>query len=643
MRSRTPTDARGVHLSHAALIIAVFVPHALPAATWNAINAGLPATPVTVAGITISRAQPSTLFARTIGPDGVSALFKSTDGAATWTVLSSLVGAGTLAIDPQDPATVYAVAGSGLLKSRDGGNTWTAAGSGLPAGYINTLTIDSASNVYVTSGGRLFKSADGGATWQALDLGLPPNNAFISSLVSDPTDPSRLYALSPIPQNNGPTQVAMLRSIDGGQSWNIIPNKLLGGASVTSLVISASAPSVLFAVAPSGPSGTAIFKSTDGGDSWAPLNPGLPTGADVSSLVIDPTNSSRIYLAVNFYFAEVGGIVQSDDGGATWTAIQPDFPADTPVDYLAIDPSSPSTFYALANHAIFKSTDGGATWAGAGSGLNAVDVFALGVSPLEASTLYASAGNSLFKSADAGATWSSLFAFQLFTPETNFIGSFFPDGSPTYPRTLLIDFSNPNNLYVYTNRGNGCYFADNLLFKSTDGGVSWDNSISPQTSGCILGGFFGPSGGLKAIDPTNPATLYVAEDDDSDGFWAILKTTDGGATWNNLGDFPGSLQAGVWSLAIDPTMPTTMYASMDDGGIYADPSSLPSGIGGVYKTTDSGITWNSIGLAGAAVNLLIIAPGQPNVLYAATEGDYGFPRVFAAYSRAATAARPGRL
>ena len=197
----------------------------------------------------------------------------------------------------------------------------------------------------------------------------------------DPANPSRLYALAPISQNNGPPQTALLRSTDSGQTWNPISNALLSGASVTSLVISATAPSLLFAIAPSGPSGTAIFKSSDGGDTWAPLNPGLPSGADVSSLAIDPSNSSRIYLAVNFYFAEVGGILQSDDAGATWTAIQPDLPANTPVDYLAVDPSSPSTLYALANNTILKSTDGGFTWRGAAAGLNAIDVFRAGREP----------------------------------------------------------------------------------------------------------------------------------------------------------------------------------------------------------------------------------------------------------------------
>ncbi len=413
MRLRSPIVARAVPLAQAMLIIACACSHALPAATWSAINAGLPATSVNVASVTISPAQPSTLFARSIGSDGVSGIFKSTDGAATWTVLSSLVGVGTLVVDPRDPATLYTVAGSGILKSRDGGNTWTAAGAGLPANYINTLVVDSASNLYVVVGGGAFRSADGGATWQALDLGLP-SNSFISSLVVDPADPSRLYALAPISQNNGPPQMAILRSADSGQTWNPVPSALLGGASVTSLVISVTGPSLLCAIAPSGPSGTAIFKSSDGGDTWAPLNPGLPSGADVSSLAIDPSNSSRIYLAVNFYFAEVGGMLQSDDAGATWTAILPDLPANTPVDYLAVDPASPSTLYALASNAILKSTDGGFTWRGSAVGLNAIDVFALAASPLDASTLYASAGNSMFKSLDAGTSWNRLFAFQLF-------------------------------------------------------------------------------------------------------------------------------------------------------------------------------------------------------------------------------------
>lgn len=347
----------------------------------------------------------------------------------------------------------------------------------------------------------------------------------------------------------------------------------------------------------------------------------------MSSLAIDPSNSSRIYLAVNFYVAEVGGILQSDDSGDTWTPIKPDLPANAPVGSLAIDPSNPSTLYGLSNNVILKSTDGGVTWRGAADGLSAIDVSTLAVSPLDASTVYASAGNSLFKSLDGGATWNTLFSFQLFnSPGPVIVASPYPDGSSAYPQSLLIDFSNPDNLYLSTNRSNGCYAADNLLFKSTDGGTSWDNSISPQTSGCVLGGFFAPAGGLKAMDPIDPATLYVAEDDDDDGYWQLLRTRDGGATWSNVGDFPNNfpnnVQAGVWALAIDPTMPTTMYAGMDDFGIYSHLA------GGVYKTTDGGITWNSLGLSGAAVNLLVIAPGQSNVLYAVTEGHYSFPQGF---------------
>ncbi len=478
-------------LVHATLVIAyAFFPPALPAATWSALNASLPASPTHIASITISPGQPATLFARTTGSDGPTSVFKSSDGAASWNVLSSLVGADTLAVDPQNPATLYAVLRGRIRKSRNCGNTWTAADAGLPAATIITMVVDSRSNLYVVFvGARVFRSSDGATTWQALDLGLS-SNSIISSLVVDPADPSRLYALANVSQNNSRPQTSILRSTDSGQTWNPVPNSLLSGASVTSLVISAAVPSLLFAMAPSG---TPIFKSSDGGDTWAALNPGLPTGAFVSSLVIDPSNSSRIYLAVNSSLAHFGSILQSDDGGASWTAIQPDLPANAQVNSLAIDPSTPSTLYAVANNAILKSTDGGFTWRGAGNGLNTIDVSALAVSPLDASAVYASARDILLKSLDAGTTWTPSSAFQLFyAPGPVVVASPFPDVSPAYPQSLLIDFSNPGNLYLSTIRANGCYFADNLLFKSTDGGATWDNSISPRTSGCVLGGFLRP-------------------------------------------------------------------------------------------------------------------------------------------------------
>lgn len=601
------------------------------AATWSEIDAGLPGSPVNVFSIVMAPARSSTLYARTVSVEGIGAIFKSTDAAASWNPLSSLSGASSLGIDPQDPSTLYAVTGRGILKSTDGGNSWSGTGAGLPNTYVGILAVDpvTSGKLYVVTGSTIFKSTDGAATWNPLDTGLP-SNAFVNSLAIDPANPSRIFVLAAIPGVNGPALPAVLRSIDEGQTWNQLEDALLSSASVTSLSISATSPSMLYAIAPTGPSGTAILNSADGGDTWTAINTGLPPGASVSSLIIDPSSPSTIYLAVDFDFAQAGGILKSTDGGATWIAIKPDLPANTPIDYLAIDPAASSTFYALSSGALFKSMDGGVTWENSAAGLATLTTAALAVDPLDPSTVYTGAGAGLFKSVDGGATWNKLFAFQLVTSSVPTpIASPFADDSPAYPLAMLIDFVNPDTLYVSTTRGDGCYFDDNLLFKSVDGGMNWNDGVSPGESGCILGGIFAPSAGLKAMDPTDPKTLYLAEADDGDGYWSLLRSRDGGVTWSDFGDFPNSLQAGVWTLAIDPSTPTTLYAGIDDVPFYTgDDDTVTAGVGGVFKSIDGGTTWNNIGLTGAAVTLLVIDRTQPNVLYAATEGDYGAPEGF---------------
>jgi photosystem II stability/assembly factor-like uncharacterized protein len=601
------------------------------AAIWSEIDSGLPATPVNVNSIAIAPAQPSTIYAHTFSVDGVSGLFKTTDGGGHWKAISSAVGVGNVTVDPQNPSTIYSAGGRGLLKSTDGGDSWTGAFAGLPARYVNVLAIDpvTPTKLYAVAGNTIFKSVDGAGSWNALDTGLPANS-FVSSLVINPLDPSHIYGITAVPQNNGPSLPALLESTDEGQTWNLNANAFPPKSNVTFLTISSTAPSVLVAVGSAGPNGTLILKSTDGGDSWTAVNPGLPTGVGANFLIIDPTSSSTFYLGVNFFFAQAGGILKSTDGGASWNPVKPDLPANSTINYLAIDPSGSGTLYLLANNALFKSTDGGTRWNKAAGDLSSIEVATVAANPMDPAALYIGSGNAIFKSTDGGTSWKNLFAFRLFAP-TNpppLIGPFFPDGSPAYPESILIDPSNPNVLYVATGRGNGCYYADSLLYKSVDGGMSWDGSISPATSGCILGSLFGSSAGLKAIDPGNPNTLYLAEADDGDGYWSLLKTSDGGADWKSVGDFPNNLQAGVWTLAIDPSAPSTLYAGVDDVPIYSDDGSIQPGAGGVFKSTDGGATWNSIGLSGAAVTSLVIDPTQPNVLYACTAGDYGAPYGF---------------
>jgi photosystem II stability/assembly factor-like uncharacterized protein len=297
------------------------------------------------------------------------------------------------------------------------------------------------------------------------------------------------------------------------------------------------------------------------------------------------------------------------------------------IESLLVDATNSSTLYVIVDGAILKSTNGGANWSKAAAGLTATDVQAVAAGANDPASIFIGAGNRILKSGDGGATWIGLSSLQYFTaPGSVAVGSFFPNNSPAFPRVLLLDITNPNVLFTGTTRGNGCYFADNLIYKSTDGGVNWSGSASPNDSGCVLDGGFGPSAGLKAMDPTDPNTLYLAEADDGDGDWALLKSQDGGASWNSLG-FPAEQQAGVWAVAIDPGNPATLYAGLDDYPQYQDDGSNVPGMGGVFKSTDGGATWNSIGLSGA-VNVLALDPTHPSVVYAATEGNYSAPQGF---------------
>ena len=111
-----------------------------------------------------------------------------------------------------------------------------------------------------------------------------------------------------------------------------------------------------------------------------------------------------------------------------------------------------------------------------------------------------------------------------------------------------------------------------------------------------------------AIDPSMPTTLYAGTN--SNG---VYKSTDGGASWSAVTS--GLIYLSVRALAIDPTAPNTLYAGTN---------------GGVFKSADGGASWNPTGAGPTSVRTLTIAPTASNTLYTATEGggvfkstDYG--------------------
>jgi photosystem II stability/assembly factor-like uncharacterized protein len=520
-------------------------------------------------------------------------------------------GVGVLAIDPLQPATVYAGTHEGIVFGRtSGGGNWLpliSASSGVSAFDVHVLAVVPSQTATVLAGTDegLLESLDGGGSWQVLYRPGQQLDDF-TALVFDPSQPRAVYAAC---------NAGVCKSLDRGVSWKAA-NAGLTDYRVNALVIDPANPTTLYA----GTSCGGMFKSSDGGASWAATNLGFPIFAcpmHIVSLVIDPVLTGTLYAAtVDF------GIYKSTDAGLSWLTVNSGIPnVNTPLDpkfdvyLLAIDPSHPSTLYAGGVAHSFKSMDGGNSWTEM-AGLAGAGVGAFAIDPSKTTTIYAGTANGLLASTDGGASWSP-----------------FSSGiSALVVPSVAVDPASSATLYIGTGHG---------LFKSAQGGAGWtaihsativDLEFDP-TSPTVLYAAAGPGGLLKsgdggatwtvvgppgaaistvAIDPTNSAILYAGASFPG----GVFKTSDGGRNWTPVNSgIP--IPAGVLSLAIDPGTPATLYAGLDRRGTNDC---------GIFKSTNAGTGWspatcgNGGSIYGNAVLHLAVDPGSPATVYAGTLG-----------------------
>ena len=135
----------------------------------------------TVQALAIDPQNPATLYAavrHNASPESTD-VYKSTDAGSSWRVVANLPGSPqALAIDPQTPTTLYLRTFRGVYKSTDGGGRWALVNTSLPSSYLSVqnLVIDpqTPTTLYAgTFGDGVFKSTDGGGGWNAVNTGLP--------------------------------------------------------------------------------------------------------------------------------------------------------------------------------------------------------------------------------------------------------------------------------------------------------------------------------------------------------------------------------------------------------------------------------------------------------------------------------------
>lgn len=308
-----------------------------------------------------------------------------------------------------------------------------------------------------------------------------------------------------------------------------------------------------------------IFKTTNGGSSWITLY----TQEATSNLAIDPSHPSTLYVG-----APGPLLIKSTDGGASWTPSSSGLPfqegfAPTSVQ---IDPANPRRLLVVHLQRLWRSVNAGASWQQVnlhpGSG-GFVAVVGAAFAARPAGTAFAATSNGLFRSTDGGSSWT-------------LVGHGLP---AVYFNAVVVAPSDPKTVYASASYDG--------LFRSLDGGFSWQRvAASAARASTAL-----------VVSPRSPRTLYGIS-----SRLVLSRSTDGGADWTPL-----SGVSDVFSVALDPTAPATVYA-----GIVHLRSFFPHPFAGVFRSDDGGASWTerNQGLTAIPVYSVAVDPSQPDQLWA---------------------------
>lgn len=578
-----------------------------------------------IAKLVVDPSTPANVYAA--GKQGV---YKSTDAGVDWTLaLQTLNEPADLAIDPLNPATLYVVFGDAgaLFKTTDGGATWSQMDNGISgvAGITSvdemcSVAVDPVQEGVVYAGGcntGLYRSTDGGAHWASSSSGLETGTyTQVNTIAVDPATPAVLYAIVTNTTSPGPvTATSIFRSSDSGAHWND-----LGVPHIYGVGRFAFDPTDhTHVLACSGPD---LESSTDSGVTWH----AIAMGNWATSCAIDPSDPNHILVGTE-------QLLQVSTDGATFAA-DPNVPQNG-VSAVAFDAARPAKIYlGSGTWGVLASVDGGASWAQSTSGIHGIN----GQKIVEGSDgiMYMSTSAGIYKSLDQGATWTVVGANRGFagslpadavgagqafvqdpvTPATLYAGgdagllastdggddwsrsaSGMPSGSTI--NSLAIDPQAPATLYAGISwwPGGGLHGG---VFKSTDGAASWSEADTGLTRLTAY-----PWINAVTVDPRHSNVLFAAPYENG-----LYKSMDGGATWSESDSGMVPL-ADVFSIAFDPTDSNVVYVCA---------------VQGFFKSTDGGASWmeSDSGLpTGQLLDAIQIDPVDPTVIYLSPLYDFG--------------------
>jgi len=596
--------------------------------TWNPIFDDAPTG--SVGDIAVALSNPQVLY---VGsgeglhrPDlGVGdGIFKSTDGGDSWTHvgLKDVQQVGRLIVHPEDENTVF-VAGlghpyganeeRGVFKTTDGGQSWKKVL------YINDNTgaiqvefdpnnpeilfadmwehqegpWENAKFSGPNSG--LYKSSDGGETWRQITKGLPGVKEGLGRIGVGiaPSDSKIMYATVDAAENGG-----IYKSTDAGESWTMISDdyRLWGrGSDFAEIRVHPKNPNRIYV------GNIASYTSADGGQTWMSLK-GAPGGDDYHRIWINPINPD-----IMLFVADQGAVV-TVNAGRTWSSWynQP----TTQLYHVTTDNTFPYWVYGGQQESgaigIASRGNGGQISFREFMGVGADEYAYIAPDPKDPNIIYG----------------GRLMRFDKRTGQSVNVGpEILRSGDYRYVRTMPLLFHPADD--------NMLLFGTNVLWKTTNGGDSWD-VISPDLTyeqpevPSSVGRFktkemesMARRGVIYAIGPSplNVDVIWAGTDDGR-----VHLTRNGGKDWIEVTPPAMSSWDKVSQIDVSHFEEGTAFIAInairkDDMTPY------------VYKTSDYGKNWtlvnkgmNPIG----PVNVVREDPKQQGLLYAGTEREVYF-------------------
>ncbi len=493
----------------------------------------------------------------------------------------------SMALDPQDAATVYAgSAGGGVWKSSNSGLDWQQLGDLLPNLRIGAIAVDPFDSRRVLAGcGEgfvawqgaaafglgIYSSSDGGAQWELLPATDRQAFWYVFDVDFDPFTPGVVLAC---------TWRGVYRSSDGGRSWKNILFRSTAPFSAT-VEFSRTEAGVVYA----GLEGEGIFRSENHGESFAALERVQNEAYTRIVLAAAPSNGDILYAAFTDHAAqECAGIQRSDDGGSTWRPLTiPRSPVSGGTymgeqgrfnSTLAVHPHNPDIVWA-GGIDLHRSTDGGQTWQQMTNWYSYrdyayvhADQHALLFNPANPLELFAASDGGMFRSRDGGKSFAEMTGGMVTVQ--------FHSGAPHPHSDMVIGGT-----------------IDNGTLRTLDGD-RWTD---------VTGG----DGGYTAIDPDEPRLVYGEI-----YYLHFLKSTDFGRTfYRAMNGIPRAQDFGT----SDPVAFIAPF-EMAPGA----PKTLYAGTNRVYKTTNGAESWTAISGSIAGENAFLTAIGlaasDADVIYA---------------------------